>query len=99
MFVLYRPLAFFSTLACIPFSLAMILGFRFLYLVFWLTEPIPGRTYIPSLILLSVLALCSVILFALGILGEILRSQRRVSEEVLFMQRRIESARGQYTSI
>ncbi|ETX01456.1 MAG: hypothetical protein ETSY1_07315 [Candidatus Entotheonella factor] len=99
MFVLYRPLAFFSTLVCIPFSLAMILGFRFLYLVFWLTEPIPGRTYIPSLILLSVLALCSVILFALGILGEILRSQRRVSEEVLFMQRRIESARGQYTSI
>jgi glycosyltransferase involved in cell wall biosynthesis len=102
MFVLYRPLAFFTSLACIPFSLAVLLGLRFLYLVFWLTEPTTGRTYIPSLILLSVLAVCSVTLFALGIIGEILRSQRRVSEEILFMQRRMGAESGsipQYTSI
>lgn len=91
MFVLYRPLAFFLSLATIPLIMAISLGIRFLYLIYWLNQYEKlGRTHLPSLILLTVFALCSVILFALGILGEILRSQRRITEESLYMLRRQE---------
>ena len=88
MFVLYRPLAFFLAIASIPLVIAIGLGIRFIYLIYFLNQHEVGRTHIPSLILLAVLSICSIVLFALGIIGEILCSQRRVTEESLYMLRR-----------
>lgn len=87
MFVLYRPGHFFALLAT-PFIFAsMLLGARFLYLVYWLHSLEIGRTHIPSLILLAVCAIIAALLMALGIIGELVKSLRRLVEEVLYLQR------------
>ncbi len=88
MFVLYRPGRFFSFCAS-PFILAaLVLGIRFLYLIYGITAAQPGRTYIPSLILLAVCSIIGTLLIALGIIGEILKAQRRIAEENLYLQRK-----------
>jgi glycosyltransferase involved in cell wall biosynthesis len=87
MFVLYRPGRFFVCTA-IPFVLAAFgIGLRFLYLVYWSSTADAGRTYIPSLVLLAVCSISGLILIALGIIGEILKSARRVAEEALYLNR------------
>jgi len=88
MFVLYRPGRFFATCA-VPFMLgALFLGFRFLYLIYGLGTPELGRTHIPSLILLAVCAIIATLLIALGVIGEIMKAQRRITEENLYLQRK-----------
>jgi hypothetical protein len=88
MFVLYRPGQFFF-FCSIPFMLvALFLGVRFLYLIYVAHTPDLGRTHIPSLILLAVCAIVGTLLIALGVIGEILRAQRRVEEENLYLQRK-----------
>jgi len=88
MFVLYRPgrfLAFFA----VPFMLgALFLGVRFLYLIYVSHSADLGRTHVPSLILLAVCAIIGTLLTALGVIGEILKAQRRVAEETLYLQRK-----------
>jgi glycosyltransferase involved in cell wall biosynthesis len=89
MFVLYRPGRFFSSLGILLMTGALAIGVRFLYLVY--VTPEPGRTHLPSLILLSVLALGGFLCFLLAVLGELIKSQRRIGEENLYLLRR---ARG-----
>lgn len=86
MFVLYRPGRFFSTIGALFLGVALILGLRFLYLIY--VAPVPGRTYLPSLILLAVCAVTGFLMIMLGILGELIRFQRRIAEENLYIQRR-----------
>jgi hypothetical protein len=88
MFVLYRPGAFFAVLAAACLSVAFGLGLRFVYLVYLTSLPEVGRTYLPSLILLSVSAVAGFVLVLLAILGELVKSQRRIGEENLYMLRR-----------
>jgi len=96
MFGLYRPGRFFGFLAA-PFLVgALFLGIRFLYLIYWFDEHLPNRTYVPSLILLAVCTivgalLCTIVgalLLALGVISEMLKAQRRITEETLYQQRR-----------
>jgi glycosyltransferase involved in cell wall biosynthesis len=88
MFVLYRPGRFF-TFFSFPFLLASLyLGVRFLYLIYFHDIPETGRTHMHSLILLTICAITGTLLIALGIVGEILKAQRKVSEECLYLQRR-----------
>jgi len=89
MFILYRPGRFFGTLAVICLLSAFLLGLRFFYLVYYLTpESTTIKAYhIPSLILLSVLALSGIGLIALGVIAELVRAGRAVSEEMLYLQR------------
>lgn len=88
MFVLYRPGRFFVFCAA-PFMLgALILGFRFLYLIYVVHSFEEGRTHIPSLILLAVCAVIGTSLIAMGVIGEIMKAHRRVSEETLYLQRK-----------
>ena len=69
MFILYRPGAFFFSIGSAFMGLALVLGLRFLYLVY-LQPVLPlghvdaGRTYIPSLIFLSVCAFSGFLLWA-----------------------------------
>lgn len=88
MFVLYRPGRFFALIAA-PFLIASgLLAARFIYLVYWLHSTELGRTHVPSLILLAVCATIAALLLALGVIGELLKSVRRLLEEVLYLQRR-----------
>jgi len=87
MFIYYRPGAFFSVVGSLFMSLALMIGGRFLYLVY-VAEPVIGRTYLPSLILLAIFVLIGLFFYSLGIVGVILKSQRRVTEESVFLLRK-----------
>ena len=50
--------------------------------------PDPLRTYLPSLILLSIFATFGMILILLGVYGELSRAQRRLLEEIIINQRK-----------
>ena len=88
MFIYYRPGVFFSLFGSLFMSFALMIGGRFIYLVY-IAEPVVGRTYVPSLILLSILILIALLFYSLAVLGAILRSQRRVSEETVFLLRKM----------
>ena len=87
MFVLYRPSRLFVSLSMLFGLPAFFLGCRFIYLVYFLDTTDPQRTHIPSLLLMTVLALCSFILIVVAILAELSRTQRRLTEETLYQSR------------
>lgn len=82
MFILYRPGRFFSIIGSLFLAMALILGFRFIYLVFIISNPDPDRTYLPSLILLAIFAFIGIFSFFLGIIGELIKQQRKLMEEI-----------------
>ncbi len=82
MFVLYRPGRFFSIIGTLFLLPALFLGIRFIYLVFLTPTPDPDRTYLPSLILLAIFAFLGIFSFFLGIIGELIKMQRRLMESV-----------------
>lgn len=88
MFVHYRPSRFFGTLAAICFGVAAGLGLRFVYLVYLNPDPTAHRTYIPSLIFMATLAVLGVGLTLLAVIADLIRSQSRLTEEVLFELRK-----------
>ena len=92
MYVLYRPGRFFLTLSLPLFFAAAVLGIRFLALIYWLERHNPTRTHLPSLILLAILAAFGLALVIAGILAELIRSQRRLTEEVLYQTQRRSSS-------
>jgi glycosyltransferase involved in cell wall biosynthesis len=85
MFILYRPGTFFISVSSVFFAVTLGLGFRFLWLIYIVSEPNTSRTYLPSLILLALCALIAIFLFFLGILGELSKSQRKIGEENMFL--------------
>jgi len=82
MFVLYRPGRFFSIVASLFLLPAFFLGVRFIYLVFITANPDPERTYMPSLILLAIFAFIGIFSIFLGIIGELIKQQRKLMEDV-----------------
>jgi hypothetical protein len=95
MFVHYRPSLFFGLLSAVNLVGAVLIGLRFLYLVY--LAPVSSadhRTYIPSLILLAVLAIFGAGLATLAVIAELLRANRRLSEEILYQLRRQAAARS-----
>ena len=86
MFVLYRPGRFFSTIGGAFLTAALAIGIRFIYLVYFTDHT--GRTYLPSLILLAVCALAGFFMILFGILGELIKFQRRIAEENLYLLRK-----------
>jgi glycosyltransferase involved in cell wall biosynthesis len=88
MFVFYRPSRFFGMLATINFAGATVIGLRFLYLVYFTQHTAQNRTYLPSLILLSILAIFGAGCTAMAILAELLRTKRRLAEEILYLLRK-----------
>ena len=61
-------------MASFLFAGSLFLGGRFIYLTYLTTSPDIERTYIPSLILLSILGTLSVIVFLVGFIAELLAS-------------------------
>ena len=82
MFVLYRPGSFFMMIGFLFWILALAIGARAVYLrcvgdgLF--------RDHLPSLLLLVVSAVIAIMFDALAIIGELLKAQRRLTEEVLY---------------
>lgn len=88
MYIMYRPGRFFLWIGTVFNLAAAVLGMRFIYLLFITDHPDKGRTYIPSLILLAIMAFFGVISYMIGILGELLKFIRKQNEEILANQRR-----------
>jgi glycosyltransferase involved in cell wall biosynthesis len=88
MFFLYRPGRFFFSIGSVFLLAALALGIRFVYLVY-IVEAVLGRTYLPSLILLSVLASTGFLSFIVGILGEVLKYTRIITENNTYLLRKI----------
>jgi glycosyltransferase involved in cell wall biosynthesis len=95
MFILYRPGRFFGLLGSFCLTLALMIGVRFLC-VTYVNPPRVSSTafHVPSLIFLAILAISGVLLLALGVVGELIRSQRRLTEETLFQLRRQSAAQA-----
>ena len=82
MFLLYRPGRFFSLFSSFFLIPSFMLGIRFLYLISQNSDP--SRTYIPSLILLSILAWTGFLCIAIGLIGIKIKSLRKIQNEILY---------------
>lgn len=89
MFILYRPGRFFGLLATVSIAGALTLGIRFVYLIYFSSAAEFTKVFhVPSLILLAILALSGVMFGALGIIGELIRAQRSLTEETIYLLRK-----------
>jgi glycosyltransferase involved in cell wall biosynthesis len=89
MFVLYRPGLFFTLIASAFFVIALMLGGRFLFLIYLTSEPDPTRSYLPSLIFMAICALTGGLFFGLAVVGELLKSMRKIQLEQMFLSKKI----------
>ena len=87
MFVLYRPGAFFTLLSVPLWFFAAFLGFRYLWLVYCVRRA-GARFFLPTLILLLLVATGAFLLAVLAILGTLLAANRRLAEEQLYLIRK-----------
>ena len=86
MFMLYRPGAFFSLLSVPFWLLAFGIGLRAVALV--AARHHTFKEYTPSFFLLVTFALVAIMCDVVALIGELLRAQRRLTEETLYLQRR-----------
>ena len=86
MFLLYRPGRFFSLLSSFFLIPSFLIGIRFIYLISQNADP--SRTYIPSLILLSILAWTGFLCIAIGLIGIKIKSLRQIQNEILYLIRK-----------
>lgn len=90
-FMLYKPLRFFTLLGAIPFASGTLLGLRWL-LLFWLVDPTRSRA--PSLILAAVLVLIGFQLWMFGLVADLMAANRRLMEETRVRLRRMDIEKG-----
>lgn len=85
-FITYRPLSFFLWLGSLPFTAGTLIGVRWLLLYF----RDDTRTHLPSLILASILILIGVLMWVLGLVGDIIAVNRKLLEDIQLRTKRIE---------
>jgi glycosyltransferase involved in cell wall biosynthesis len=79
-FVVYKPLRFFSIAGLVPFSLGLLLMARWLVLFLFVTGT--TRTHLPSLVVAAVLVLIGVQLWVIGLLADLIATNRRLLEDI-----------------
>lgn len=84
MFITYQPLKFFGTVGTISFTAGFLLGCRYLYIVMMGD----GGGHIPSLLLSSVLLIFGFLVIMTGLMADVIRSNRKLIQEVLYLQRK-----------
>lgn len=86
-FITYRPLKFMLLAGSIPFIAGVILGLRWVVLFF-----IEGgtRTHLPSLILTAVFLLTGVLVWVMGLIGDLIAVNRKLLEDIQLRVKRIE---------
>lgn len=87
-YVLYKPLQFFTILGSIPFVIGLILGIRYLVILFG------GRAggHVQSLILASTLLMMGFMTYVVGILADTISAERKILEDVQYHARRADYA-------
>lgn len=89
-FAMYKPMRFFGIIGAVFFGLGLILGLRFLW-IFASTGS--GSGHVQSLILCSALLMIGVMLFAIGVLADLISDNRRLLEDVQYRVRKLECER------
>lgn len=80
----YEPLKTFSILGLVFFGAGTLIGLRFLY-DYWFGF---GYGKVQSLILAAVLLIVGVQIMLMGLIGDTIAANRRLTEEILYLQRR-----------
>ena len=86
MFILYRPAAFFTLCSIPAWLFSLFLGLRAIILS--ISRSVPIKQFLPSLILLIVTSSMAFLLVLLALIGNLMRAQRCLTEEVLFYERK-----------
>jgi glycosyltransferase involved in cell wall biosynthesis len=86
-FIVYKPLRFFTWLGSVPFALGAALMVRWIVLYF-VEEG--ERSHVPSLIAAAVLVLIGVQIWALGFVADLIAVNRRLLEDIQLRVRRSE---------
>ncbi len=89
-FMLYKPLRFFVYSGALVFTAGFLLGVRFLYFYFTGT----GRGHVQSVILAAVLLLLGVQLGILGLVSDLISTNRRLLEDLQFRIRQSEAVKN-----
>ncbi len=84
--LIYKPLEVFFAIGTIPLLIGLALGIRYLYFYF----NGQGEGHIQSLILMTVLFMIGVLTVVVGLLADLMGSQRKIQEETLYRVRRLE---------
>jgi glycosyltransferase involved in cell wall biosynthesis len=87
-FIVYKPLRFFTIAGMIPFLIGTLLGVRWLY--YFLAEHDSTRARVPSLILAAIMILIGVQLWIFGIVADIIAVNRKLLEDIQQRVKRIE---------
>lgn len=90
-FMTYKPMRFFTSLASVPFTIGFLIGVRWL----WLFFNDPERSHVPSLILAAILILIGVQLWVLGLVADIIAVNRTLLEDLQVRIRRIEYSKAE----
>jgi len=85
MFILYRPVAFFVFLSLPLWLICLAGGLRAILCSLW--NHVPLKTYTPSLLAVVLLAVLALLFDILAVIGSLLKAQRRLTEEVLYLER------------
>ena len=85
-YTMYEPLKMFSYIGGTTFGLGLLLGLRFMY--YYLT--VGGAGHIQSLILAAVLLIVGFQIFVMGLLADIIGSNRQLIENILYRVRKME---------
>ena len=83
---MYEPLKMFSYIGAIFLAAGIVLSGRYVYF-HWIGE---GRWHVQSVIAAGVLLMVGFMVVLIGFVADIMASVRRLLEEVLYRQRRIE---------
>jgi len=89
-YTMYEPLKMFSFIGAILFGLGVIIGLRFIY--FYITTG--GAGHIQSLILTAVLLLLGFQIFILGLVADMIGSNRRLIENALYRLKKMEHSQS-----
>jgi glycosyltransferase involved in cell wall biosynthesis len=92
-FIVYKPLRFFTWLGSVPFALGALLMLRWIGLYF--VEEDVTRTHVPSLIAAAVLVLIGVQIWALGFIADLIAVNRRLLEDIQLRVRRSEYGKAE----
>lgn len=77
-FMVYRPLRFFSIIGTIPFSIGFLLCLRYLVLLFGGTT----RSHAPSLILAAILIIIGMLFYMFGFVADLISINRKILENL-----------------
>ena len=92
-YMMYRPLKFFGSLGTIFLVAGLALGVRFL--VLWAMDPTTSN--IQSLILMSVFLIFGILLFMVGLLGDMVANNRKLLEDIQYRIRKMDCSENQET--